>query len=327
MNTDRRTFLTLGVGALAVAALPSALRRGTPLVRRRIPIMGTIAEVAVPSRDRGWAHGAIDLAFAELRRVEAEMTRFRPDSDVGMINASGDRWIAVSSETAEVLAYSLRWAELSGGRFDPCMGRATDLWDVLGRSEPPGGAEFVRFAGAGLWKSLDVEGMGGTPRARLFSRDAAVDLGGIAKGFAVDAAADALRRHGVVDGLVNVGGDLVALGVDVTGDPWLVGVRAPDDPDGLAATLSVSDEAVATSGDYVRFFEHGGRRFHHLLDPATGAPRATRMRSLTVAAGRCADADAAATALYGACATEAANIQARARDGARIIHQIEEVTS
>ena len=84
--------------------------------------MGTVAEVAIPSHDEGWAHGAINLAFAELRRIEAEMTRFRPDSDVGVMNASGDRWIAVSSETAEVLAHALRWAELSAGRFDPCLG-------------------------------------------------------------------------------------------------------------------------------------------------------------------------------------------------------------
>ena len=289
--------------------------------------MGTVAEVAVPSRDEGWAHGAIDLAFAELRRVESEMTRFRPDSDVGVMNASSDRWIAVSSETAEVLAQSLRWASLSDGRFDPCMGRATELWDVLGRSEPPAGPEVVRFAGAGLWQTLEVDHFAGTPRARLASPYAAVDLGGIAKGFAVDAAADALRRYGVTDGLVNVGGDLVALGVDVTGDPWLVGVRAPDDPDGLAATIPVSDEAIATSGDYVRFFEYRGRRFHHLLDPATGAPRATAMRSLTVAAERCADADAAATALYGCHRADATHILARAEGGVRIIHEIEEATT
>lgn len=327
MNTDRRTFLSLGVGALAIAALPATLRRPTPLVRRRIPVMGTVAEVALPSRDLGWAHGAIDVAFAELRRVEAEMTRFRSDSDVGLLNASCDRWTTVSSETATVLAYSLRWAEVSGGRFDPCMGRATELWDVVGRSEPPAANEFVRFAGAGLWRALEVERGAWGSRARISSPHAAVDLGGIAKGFAVDAAADALRRHGVTDGLVNVGGDLVAIGVDVTGDPWLVGVRAPDDPDGLAATMPVSDEAVATSGDYVRFFEHGGRRFHHLLDPATGAPRTTPMRSLTVAAERCTDADAAATALYGAGPVEAVNIQTRAACGVRIIHEIQEVTS
>lgn len=327
MMRDRRSFIALGVGALAVAALPRPPRRAPALVRRRIPVMGTIAEAAIPSRDEGWAHGAIGAAFSELRRVEAAMTRFRDDSDVGVLNASCDRWVDVSADTREVLAASVRWAELSGGRFDPCMGRVTELWDAKVRSRPPPENELVRFADAHLWRTLDVDGAGGSPRARLSSADAAVDLGGIAKGFAVDLAAEALRARGVTDGLVNVGGDLVALGVDVTGDPWLVGVRSPDDPYGLAATLAVSDEAVATSGDYVRFFEHAGRRYHHLLNPDTAAPRLTGMRSLTVRAERCLDADAAASALFGSDRARAARMLRRAAGGVRIVHEIEEVTS
>ena len=186
--------------------------------------------------------------------------------------------------------------------------------------------EVARFADRGLWSALEVD-LGGTlPRARLTDEEASADLGGIAKGFAVDAAARALRDHGVFDGLVNVGGDLVGLGADASGDPWRIGVRSPRDANEVVTALSIADEALATSGDYLQFFQHRGRRYHHLIDPSTGAPRHTAMRSLTVRASDCIDADAGATALYGAATSTIERVAARAAGGVRVIHQIEEVT-
>lgn len=323
-HPGRREFLTLGVGALALAAVPAALRRRPALVRRRVPVMGTVAEVAVPSRHETWAQRAIDAALAELRRVEATMSRFRSDSDVGRLNSGGDRWVTVSGDTAEVLTRALRWAAASDDRFDPCLGRASDLWDVTGRDTPPPARETRRFAGVRLWTRLEVDPVAGAPRARLTSTSAAVDLGAIAKGFAVDRAARALRVFGVTDGLVNVGGDLVALGVDADGDPWRIGVRSPFEPDRLAATVAISDAAVATSGDYLRYFEHGGRRYHHLLDPRTGTPYRTAVRSLTVRADRCVDADAASTALFGLDARPAERLRRRSSEHVEIIHRITE---
>lgn len=322
---DRREFLALGVGVLAVAALPAALRPRPKLVRRRIPVMGTVAEVAIPTRNEAWAQRAIDAAFAELRRVEVTMSRFLPDSDVGRLDASPGRWIVVSHDTGVVLREALAWARRSDGAFDPCLGGATRLWDVAGRTVPPSSEEVRDFAQAALWRTLEVEVGPAEARARLSSSLASVDLGGIAKGFAVDAAADALRGFGVSDGLLNVGGDLVALGADPAGDPWLVGVRDPSDPERLVTRLEVADAAVATSGDYLRFFQHGGRRYHHLLDPSSGAPRRTAIRSLTMRADRCLDADAAATALY--CAPEGHDSIDPAPPGVRVIHQITEVTT
>ena len=340
MRPDRREFLTMGIGALAVAALPAALRARPPLVRRRIPVMGTLAEVALPSRNEGWAQRAIGAAFSELRRIEVAMSRFRTDSDVGRLNAgrlSASRlstrtdepegWTPVSQDTGFVLRRAIRWAEVSRGRFDPCLGRASALWDAALQDEPPVARDFGRFAGSELWRTLEIDLDGSTSRARLRSPVAAVDLGGIAKGFAVDVAAEALRAHGVVDGLVNVGGDLVALGSDVSGDPWRIGVRSPESADALVSVLDVSDEAVATSGDYLRFFEHGGRRYHHLLDPSTGAPRATSTRSLTLRASCCTDADAAATALFGAPESVAHSILDHVGDDVRVLHHLQEVTT
>jgi thiamine biosynthesis lipoprotein len=110
-----------------------------------------------------------------------------------------------------------------------------------------------------------------------------LDLGGIAKGHAVDRAAAAIRALGVRDALVVAGGDLVALGRSEAHEAWRVGVRSPSDPAGIVDVLDVSDAAVATSGDYERFFEWGGRRYHHILDPRTGRP--VRNRAVWVAVG------------------------------------------
>jgi thiamine biosynthesis lipoprotein len=221
--------------------------------------------------------------------------------------------------TAEVLAAGLRWAQVSGGLFDPCLGKMCELWHVDSRSAPPSDAELAAAGRGGHFRELDVDRGGSVSRAALASSRAAVDLGGIAKGYAVDRAAQALRDNGIFHALVNAGGDLVAMGVDAEGDPWKVGVRSPDHLEQMVEVLEVSDRAVATSGDYLQFFTFGGRRYHHILDGASGEPRATAMRSLTIEAATCMDADAAATALFGVEAGKARDVLAQAAPGSRLV--------
>jgi thiamine biosynthesis lipoprotein len=134
---------------------------------------------------------------------------------------------------------------------------------------------------------------------------------------------EALRARGVTGAVVNVGGDLYALGTAGDGAPWRIGIRSPEDPERLAGTVEVSDAAVATSGDYLQYFTHGGRRYHHLLDPWTAAPRLTPVHSVTVTAARCVQADAAATAVYGMDGARAARVLAARAPGARIVSMIE----
>lgn len=320
---SRREFLNLGIGAFVVAAVPWAARRRETLVRRTIPVMGTVAEVAVVHRDERYAQAAIDAAFAELQSVERVMTRFRSDSDVGRANlgaAAGP--VVVSAATFAVLGEALRWAEVSDGLFDPALARAVALWDVGHRQAPPAADAVRRMAGLGLYRHLELGRRGSDPVVLFHEREMGIDLGGIAKGYAVDRAVEALRGWGITNALVNAGGDLYALGCSPEGDPWQVGVQSPSDPTQLAATLRLEDQAVATSGDYQQYFDHGGRRYHHLLDPRTGEPRRTRSHSLTVAANSCMAADAAATAAFGCASADAARILAAAAPGAHIIHQL-----
>ncbi len=115
----------------------------------------------------------------------------------------------------------------------------------------------------------------------------------------MDEAVRVLRQWGIAHAIVNVGGDLYAMGRSEDGNPWRIGIRSPDNLDRTLATVDVEDLAVATSGDYLRYFQYHGRRYHHLLDPTTGEPRRSAMRSLTVSAPDCMNADAAATAGFG----------------------------
>lgn len=300
-HPGRREFLTVGVGVFVALSLPASLMRWrTTLVKRSVPLMGTIAEVQVAHRDERFAEDAIDAAIAELQRVERTMTRFRSDSDIGRANRYAARdGVPITRETAQVIAAALAASQASDGRFDPAVGEVSELWDVLNRHEPPPGDRVQRLAARGFWRKVDVSLSSGSPMVRFDDPDLHLDLGAIAKGHGVDCAADALRERGVRSAIVTVGGDLYALGESPDGEPWTIGIRSPHDRHALAATLRVRDRAVATSGDYERFFRWRGMRYHHLIDPATAAPRSTPFHSATVLANRCIDADAASTAVFG----------------------------
>lgn len=314
----RRDLLALGAGLFVVGSLPFALRKKSPLLRRTVPVMGTLAEIAVVSRSEAKGEAAIDAALRELRFVDRTMSRFKPDSDIGRANRSADDIpVEIGPDTARVVAEGLRWAEATAGAFDPCLGRASQLWDVTHRRRPPAAQAVRDLAGRAPYRHLDFETTPRGARVHFREKEVALDLGGIAKGYAVDLAVQALRKHGITQALVNVGGDLYALGRSEDGYPWRIGVRSPQDPMQLSDRFDLEDRAAATSGDYERFFKWGGRRYSHLLDPATGAPRRTTIHSITVVAPTCMTADAAATAAFGLKREEATPILKRR--GARIV--------
>lgn len=332
---SRREFVAAGLGAFAVAAFAPAVLDGRRrrVVRRSIPVMGTVAEIAVVTEgDRSGPEAAIDAAFEELRRVDRTMTRYSDRSDVGRANLYASRRpVTVEPSTAHVLRRALEWAEASNGVFDPCLAGAVALWDVKHRSEPPPRDRVRQWADRGLYRDLELESSGGRPRVRFADPDVGLDLGGIAKGYGVDRAAEALRARGVRDALVNAGGDLYALGSSPDGDAWKIGVRSPADPTRIVSTVRLEDRGVATSGDYEQYFAHDGRRYHHLLDPRTGTPRRSGMHSTTVSAETCLAADAAATAAFGAEPADARRLLATVDPGTDLIrprnHPKEEVPS
>jgi FAD:protein FMN transferase len=316
---SRRDLLLIGVAGF-VAGIPIARRRPLALVRREVLVMGTLAEFAVAHRDPAQANAAIDAAIEALQWVDATMSHFNDRSDVGRANARAASSVtAVTPETHAVLEESLAWAAASDGLFDPCLGRATRLWDVKHRHQPPADDAVKVVANQQLYRSLEIGTQSGSRIVRFHHHDISLDLGGIAKGYGVDRAVKVLRAQGIEHALVGAGGDLYALGRSPSGEPWRIGIQSPFAKDALAGSLPLEDAAIATSGDYQQYFEYHGRRYHHLIDPRTGAPSRTPLHSVSVVAGTCMAADAGATLAF---ADRTVAERVLSRRGARIAHSV-----
>lgn len=316
----RREFVALGVGALVVGAIPAAIIRRRQVVKRTMPVMGTLAEFTVLHRDTQHAELAIDAAQAALVGVERKMTRFRTDSDVGRANAGAHLApVAVSGATMYVVEAALRWAQASSGTFEPAIGRVVELWDVMHRHEPPPEVSVRRLAGRSFYHKVEIGTERLQPSIFFTDDDVHLDLGAIAKGYGVDCAIDALRGMGVKHALVDVGGEVAAIGGVSPDEPWQIGIASPDDPRVMRRTVELTDGAIATSGDYEQFFRWRGRRYHHLMDPETAAPRDTPMHSVSIRAETCMDADAAATAVFGMTQAAGQQVLDRRSPGAQVL--------
>lgn len=298
-RSTRREVVALGIGAFVLAAAPLAVRRRARTVRRTMPVMGSTADIVVLHAGVDRAEMAIDAAMTELRRVERTMSRFRDDSDIGRVNRGAAREsVAIGEETSEVIALGLAWARATDGAFDPAIGRVVELWDIPHRHEPPPESARMRLAGRQFHRAVEMARENGVPTVHLATDDVHIDLGGIAAGYGVDRAVEALRAHGIQHALINLSGDIYAMGLNADDAPWRIGIRSPDDADSLIATVDATDCAVATSGDYEQFFRYRGVRYHHLMDPDSAAPSRLPVHTATVRATRCVDADAGSTAAF-----------------------------
>lgn len=254
--------------------------------------MGTIVTVWFWTDREADAARAAEAMFAEIKRLDLEMTTWKPDSDVSRINAAaGDKPVAVSDETRAVIARALDISRRSGGRFDITVQAFHGLWkfdqDMDGSLPDP--AEVKRRVALVNWKQIVVD----QRRKTVFLRrkGMAITLGGIAKGYAVDKCANLLRARGFTDFMVQAGGDMYVSGSKGP-NPWVVGIRDPRGAkDAMFATAPIKNHSFSTSGDYERGFVKDGVRYHHILDPATGQP-ARASRSVTIRAKDAFTADA-----------------------------------
>lgn len=202
----------------------------------------------------------------------------------------------VSEETFALLKRAQRYAKDFGGLFDVTIGAVTDLWGFASHEphRPPTTSIDAHLL---LVDARRMVLSAADTTVYLPERRMRLDLGGIAKGYAIDRAAHILREQGLTDFLLNAGGDVFVSGTNREHAPWRVGIKHPRRPQALLATLELTDYAIATSGDYERCFEVDGRRFHHIIDPRTGFP-GNRSQSATVLAPTAELADVLATVLF-----------------------------
>jgi len=255
-------------------------------------LLGTTVEIVAEGPDTSLLEQAVVAAFDEIARLEQLMDSTRAGSDLVRLSAATDTF-DVSPDTAQVIAMGQQLAERSGGAFDMSLGRLKALWGLDGEQPKVPTERAIKEALVGVGPhSLTVTGQ----TARKAAPQLQHDLGGIAKGYAVDRAVAILREHGVVNAAVNAGGDMSLLG-QRHGRDWRIGIQHPRQPAAVLTAVEISNRAVVTSGDYERFFEQDGQRYHHLFDPKTGSP-AGRCQSVTVVADQVAEADGLATALF-----------------------------
>ena len=247
------------------------------------------------------ARRVADAAIADVARIEAKYSRYRDDSVATQINrAAGKAPVAIDAETAALLHYAQQVFDLSDGRFDITSGVLRRAWDFKAKpARLPSTASIEEARALIGWQRVDWDDR----TIRLPERGMEIDLGGIGKEYAADRAATICVEHGIVHGLINLGGDVRAIGSQPDGTPWRIGIRDPRRDDRAIAVMEVADGAVATSGDYERYFDLDGRRYCHLLDPRTGMP-VSHWQAISVVAPLCVVA--------GSCATVAMLLEARA---------------
>lgn len=238
------------------------------------------------------AQTALDASFAELERLEALLSATREGSDVDRINQAGGAPVTVAEETAQLLILSQQVAALSGGAFDVTIRPVSVLWDFSAdKPSVPDTAALAAACALVDHRQLTVAGTTVTLTA------GGIELGGVAKGYIADRLRDVLTRQGVTSALIDLGGNIVAVG-DKAGEPFRIGIKDPADVSSLCAIVNVSDLSVVTSGSYERGFTLEGVRYHHLLDPKTGMPVQNGLASVTILAQSSALADALSTACF-----------------------------
>ena len=258
--------------------------------------MGTLVKITAVARSESVAQAAATAGFAEIRRLEELLSTWIPTSELSRVNASaGVMPVHVSPETLTVVQRAVQAAEMTDGAFNIAIGPAVDAWRVTQGQRIPTESELEALRP--LVDLMAVHADVQEQTIYLEKRGMRIDVGGIGKGYAADQAVDALRRAGAVAGVVALSGDIKTFGRLPGGKMFPVGIQHPRKDGSVLAWIDLQDEAISTAGDYERFFEREGVRYHHILDPRTLQP-ARRCQSVTVIAREGVWADGLDTGIF-----------------------------
>jgi thiamine biosynthesis lipoprotein len=270
-----RHLITLIALTLSAVAQPV---RAEWIERVEDGIMGTRMVVELWADDRDQGDAAVAAVLAEMRRIDASMSTYKPSSEVSQVNAqAAQRAVKVSPELFDLLATARDFSVVTEGAFDITYASVGYLYDYREHIRP-NDAQIAQALPGINYKHVLLDA---NARTVKFSQPGVrIDLGGIGKGHAVDRGIAILQARGFKHALVTAGGDSRIVG-DRFGNPWVVGIRHPDRKDEVIAKIPLEDAALSTSGDYERYFDEDGVRYHHILDPHTGKS-ARKVRSATI---------------------------------------------
>lgn len=245
-------------------------------------IMGThiYVELWAEENEKKRGEQAIDAVMDEMRHIDESMSVYKPTSEVSRVNDLAAREpVRISPELFQLLTQALEFSRITEGAFDITYASVGYLYDFRGRKRPS--EEQIRTALPAVnYRHVLLDAA--TSSVRFSQPGVRIDLGGIAKGWAVDRGIEILQQRGYTHALVNAGGDSRVIG-DRFGRPWVIGIRHPDHPDQVITRVPLVDSAFSTSGDYERYFDEDGKRYHHIIDPRTGHS-ASKVRSATIIA-------------------------------------------
>lgn len=272
--------------------------RSRPLPSQTLdfPVMGTVGSITVYGRDRKIREKALDQAQKTIREIESTCNIFKPDSELSRLNAAAFRKeVACSPLLWEVLCEAERFHKISGGAFDVTVKPLMSLWGFhRKRSTLPSDREIAE-----TMKKVGFDKVRLNPEkhsVRFLSEGVGIDLGGIAKGFALDKAMETLRGSGIRNAVVNLGGNILCLTEHGKRDR-IIGIRDPVHADRIIARLPMRNNGIATSGDYERYVVIDGKHYTHIIHPRTGRP-VSDMLSVTVVTPRGVDSDALSTSTF-----------------------------
>ncbi len=245
------------------------------------------------------AEKAINQAIERLNNIDDKMSAFKEESDISKINAkAGFALEAVSKDTFFVVRKAVEYSKILEGTFDPTIRPLVKLWNIGTDKEIIPGKDKIQEVRK-LVNYNDVILDESNQAIMLENKNQALDVGGIAKGFAADEVREIFYKNNIRSALIDLGGNIFALGNKEDGTPWRIGIQNPFEPRGeFVGILSVKNKSVVTSGNYERYFMKDGQRFHHIIDPKTGYPSQSKIISATIISDNSIDGDGLSTGIY-----------------------------
>jgi len=258
--------------------------------------MGTVINQKVYGKN---AKTAGDKVIERMKEIEDDMTINKPGGEINALNeAAGKKSVKVSSQIMSLLNKAKQYGQLSQGAFDVTIGPLVKEWGIFtDNPQIPSQERIKELLPLVDYKTVQLDSAAGT--AMLPTKGQMIDLGGIAKGYAGDEAIRIYKENGITSGFINLGGNVVVLGAKPDGTPWNIGVQNPRGVNGkIIGKVAIKDKALVSSGDYERYFEKDGVRYHHILDPKTGSPSKSGLIGVTIVADSSTDGDALSTSVF-----------------------------
>ncbi len=295
MNIKKTIYILVLLGTV-LFFVSSCSKRPVEMQTQSFLMLGTVCKISIydhPSEE------AFSKAFARIREIEMRMSLHTQESEIAKVNAqAGISAVSVSPDTFTVISKALEIAKLSNGAFDPTIGPIVKAWDIGGDNpRRPSDEELSSLLPLVDYTQVVLEEE--DHRVYLSQKGMVLDLGGIAKGYAADQAAQVLRTFGIEQAIINLGGNVLVLGTKNGTEPWKIGIQNPEEDRGsYVMVVSLDDTSLVTSGPYERFLVLEGETYHHILDTTTGYPVDSDFTSASIITHSSILADALSTSVY-----------------------------